>query len=186
MSSATPKVAGTPSSRRSSSISSHPHTANITKGATARSAINPRVSSTLNSPRRTTFKSPTPPPASQDAVEVLSASLKRETEEKERVCGRAPSLPLVVLNYSQLLVQLQNKDQTITTLTEENANFSTALNTAEARLYEFYTEQSRMEEEMAARIEVTEKLRAQVRELEKEKRDLHRRYNEQVGLQRST
>lgn len=91
-----------------------------------------------------------------------------------------------MLNYSQLLVQLQNKDQTITTLTEENANFSTALNTAEARLYEFYTEQSRMEEEMAARIEVTEKLRAQVRELEKEKRDLHRRYNEQVGLQRST
>jgi len=43
-----------------------------------------------------------------------------------------------------------------------------------------------MEEEMAARIEVAEKLRAQVRELEKEKRDLHRRYNEQVGLQCST
>jgi hypothetical protein len=40
-----------------------------------------------------------------------------------------------------------------------------------------------MEEEMATRIEVTEKLRAQVRELEKEKRDLHRRYNEQVGPQ---
>jgi predicted nuclease with TOPRIM domain len=77
---------------------------------------------------------------------------------------------------------LQNKDQTITTLTEENANLSTALNTAESRLYEFYTEQARMEEEMSARIEVAEKLRAQVRELEKEKRDLHRRYNEQVGL----
>jgi len=77
---------------------------------------------------------------------------------------------------------LQNKDQTITTLTEESANLSTALNTAESRLYEFYTEQARMEEEMSARIEVAEKLRAQVRELEKEKRDLHRRYNEQVGL----
>jgi len=80
---------------------------------------------------------------------------------------------------------LQNKEQTITTLIEENANFSTALNMAETRLYEFYTEQARMEEEMAARIEVTEKVRAQVRELEKEKRDLHRRYNEQVGSQRS-
>jgi predicted nuclease with TOPRIM domain len=78
---------------------------------------------------------------------------------------------------------LQNKDQTIKTLTEENANFSTTLNTAEARLYEFYTEQARMEEEMSARIEVTEKLRTQVRELEKERRDLHRRYNEQVSPQ---
>jgi hypothetical protein len=76
---------------------------------------------------------------------------------------------------------LQNKDQTIKTLTEENANFTTVLNTAEARLYEFYTEQARMEEEMSARIEVTEKLRAQVRELEKERRDLHRRYNEQTA-----
>jgi predicted nuclease with TOPRIM domain len=85
------------------------------------------------------------------------------------------------LNYSQLLVHLQNKDQTITTLTEENANISTALNTAEAQLYDFFTEQARMEEEMSARIEVAEKLRTQSRELEKEKRDLHRRYNEQVS-----
>ncbi|KAH9969010.1 hypothetical protein BC827DRAFT_1121006 [Russula dissimulans] len=162
-SSAAPKVAGSSPSRRPSSISSHPNAAGITKGATARSAINPRVSASLNSPRRSTLKSPTPPPASQDASEVLAASLKRETEEKER-----------------LLVQLQNKEQTITTLTEENVNFSTALNTAETRLYEFYTEQARMEEELSARIEVTEKLRAQVRELEREKRDLHRRYNEQT------
>lgn len=81
----------------------------------------------------------------------------------------------------QLLVQVQDKDQTIKTLAEENANFSTALNAAEARLYEFYTEQTRMEEEMSARIEVAEKLRTQVRELEKERRDLHRRYNEQVS-----
>jgi hypothetical protein len=34
---------------------------------------------------------------------------------------------------------------------------------------------------MAARIEVAEKLRTQVRELEKEKRDIQRRYNEQVS-----
>lgn len=40
-----------------------------------------------------------------------------------------------------------------------------------------------MEEEMAARMEVAEKLRTQVRELEKEKRDIQRRYNEQVGPQ---
>ncbi|KAI0304930.1 hypothetical protein BC826DRAFT_947161 [Russula brevipes] len=165
MSSATPRVAHSSSSRRPSSISSHPHAVPITRGATARSAINPRVSASLNSPRRTAFKSPTPPPGGPDAPDALAASLKRETEEKER-----------------LLVQLQNKDQTITTLTEENANFSTALSTAEARLYEFYTEQARMEEEMSARIEVTEKLRVQIRELEKEKRDSHRRYDEQTAI----
>ena len=33
---------------------------------------------------------------------------------------------------------------------------------------------------MAARLEIVEKLRNQVSELEKEKRDLHKRYNEQV------
>lgn len=38
-----------------------------------------------------------------------------------------------------------------------------------------------MEDELSARIEVVEKLRLQVRDLEKEKRDIHRRYNEQVG-----
>lgn len=149
-----------PPPRRNPSV----HSNSITKGATARSAVNPRVSSSLNSPRRSTFKSTTPPPDAPDAQDALAASLKQETEEKER-----------------LLVQLQNKDQTIKTLTEENANFSTALNTVEGRLYEFYTEQARMEEEMAARIEVTEKLRTQVRELEKERRDLHRRYNEQTS-----
>jgi len=55
-----------------------------------------------------------------------------------------------------------------------------ALNSAESRLNDLYADQARMEEEMAARIEVTEKLRGQVRELEREKRDLQRRYNEQV------
>lgn len=38
-----------------------------------------------------------------------------------------------------------------------------------------------MDEELSARIEVAEKLRSQVRELEKEKRDVHRRYNEQTA-----
>ena len=39
-----------------------------------------------------------------------------------------------------------------------------------------------MEEDLAARIEVIDKLRSQVRELEKEKRDTQRRYNEQVRI----
>lgn len=82
----------------------------------------------------------------------------------------------------QLLVQLQTKDQTISTLTAENNSTQSSLNAAETRLNEFYADQARMEEEMSARIEVAEKLRNQVRELEKEKRDVQRRYNEQVSI----
>ncbi|THH30068.1 hypothetical protein EUX98_g4127 [Antrodiella citrinella] len=81
----------------------------------------------------------------------------------------------------QLLVQLQDKEQSITTLKTENDNLSSALHSAESRLAELYADQSRMEEEMAARIEVVEKLRNQVRDLEKEKRDVQRRYNEQTA-----
>ena len=80
------------SSRRSPSISSPPHSTTINRGATARSAINPRVSASLNSPRRS-LKSTTPPPVGPDAQDALAASLRRETEEKERVYGRVPSLP---------------------------------------------------------------------------------------------
>jgi len=47
-------------------------------------------------------------------------------------------------------------------------------------LAELYADQRRAEDELAARIEVIEKLRSQIRELEKEKRDIQRRYNEQV------
>ena len=79
-------------------------------------------------------------------------------------------------------MQLQTKDQTISTLTGENDIIQSALNTAETRLNEFYADQGRMEEEMATRIEVAEKLRSQVRELEKEKRDIQRLYNEQVSV----
>lgn len=90
--------------------------------------------------------------------------MKQETDHKE-----------------QLLVQLQNKDQIISNLTAENDDLTSALNTTEQRLNELYTEQSRSEVELAQRIDISDKLRTQVRELEKEKRDIHRRYNEQTA-----
>ncbi|KAJ7492514.1 hypothetical protein FB451DRAFT_535856 [Mycena latifolia] len=132
----------------------------IARGATARSAASPRVSSSLApaAARRTSLKA-TPP----EARDALSASLKEETDQKE-----------------QLLVQVQNKDQTIATLSAENANLTSALNAAEIRINELYTDQSRSELDFAQRIEISENLRAQVRELEKEKRDVQRRYNEQT------
>ncbi|EIN14183.1 hypothetical protein PUNSTDRAFT_80329 [Punctularia strigosozonata HHB-11173 SS5] len=152
-----------PNSRpvRSPSVSTTPALSGVlAKGATARSALNPRTSS-LKSPTRTSFsRGGTPPLGGND----MSESLMRETEEKE-----------------QLLVQLQNKEQAVSELTAENDHLSSALNAAEGRLAELYTDQARQEEEMATRLEVMEKLRIQARELERDKRELQRRYNEQTS-----
>ncbi|KAI1793883.1 hypothetical protein LXA43DRAFT_971543 [Ganoderma leucocontextum] len=157
----------TPASRRSPPSSTSPPSSSIAKGATARSAASSRVSASLNSPvRRQSIIKPNGAPStpSGETRESLSASLKEETEKKEK-----------------LLVKLQDKDATITQLSAENVNLTSALNGAESRLQELYADQGRMEEEMVARMEVAEKLRTQVRELEKEKRDLQRRYNEQTA-----
>ena len=85
------------------------------------------------------------------------------------------------IKYHQLLVRLQDKDQLISNYVTENINLTSSLTAAETRLNELYAEQSRWEMELAQRIDISEKLREQVRDLEKEKRDIQRRYNEQVG-----
>ncbi|KIJ68332.1 hypothetical protein HYDPIDRAFT_24621 [Hydnomerulius pinastri MD-312] len=171
MATTAPARATPPPSRRSShSTSTSPPTTTVTRSASsARSALATAraTGSSLNSgvSRRASVKGTSGSLGSTpESREVLSASLKHETEKKE-----------------QLLVQLQNKDQTIVGLTGENDNLMSSLNAAESRLNELYADQARTEEEMAARIEVADKLRAQVRELEKEKRDIQRRYNEQTS-----
>ncbi|KAK0233254.1 hypothetical protein IW262DRAFT_1451807 [Armillaria fumosa] len=150
--------------RRVSSASSPspPPPPSIARGATARSAMSPRVSSNLKPApaRRGSIKGP----STSSAGESLSDFLKHETEQRE-----------------QLLVQLQDKEQTILALGSENHQLTTALNAAEVRLNELYAEQSRSEIELAQRIDISEKLRDQVRELEKERRDIQRRYNEQTA-----
>ncbi|GLB36257.1 hypothetical protein LshimejAT787_0305450 [Lyophyllum shimeji] len=154
-----------PPARRPLSASPTPPST-LARGPSARSAASPRVASSLNSAansRRVSSKAAPSPPVNGETPEALSASLKQETDQKE-----------------QLLVQVQNKDQTIATLTAENSNLTSALSAAETRLNELYAEQSRFEIELAQRIDIAEKLRSQVRELEKEKRDLQRRYNEQT------
>lgn len=75
---------------------------------------------------------------------------------------------------------MENKEQSILQITKENDQLSSSLKTAESRLVELYADQRRAEDEFGARLEVIEKLRSQVRELEKEKREIRRRYNEQV------
>ncbi|KDQ63628.1 hypothetical protein JAAARDRAFT_119974 [Jaapia argillacea MUCL 33604] len=125
--------------------------------------MSPRVPASGAPARRGSVKAATPHPIGETR-ETLAESLRRETEEKE-----------------QLLVKLQNKEQLITTLTTESDKLSSALNAAEGRLTELYTDQSRMEDEMAGRIDVIDKLRIQARDLEKEKRELQRRYFEQTA-----
>ena len=166
-----------------------PQTSSLPRGATARAAASARLSQSVNGPaaRRGSLKG-NPPPAhtpAEGSREALSVSLKLETEEKEKVrlrvrfVGRQRS-ESTDRRVSQLLVQLQDKDQIIASLRTENDNLSSALHAAETRVSEQYADQGRMEEDLAARIEVIDKLRSQVRELEKEKRDGQRRYNEQV------
>lgn len=138
------------------------HTASIARGATARSAVSPRVPSPLNSAANRRISTNTTLP-SQETNEALLASLKQETDQKE-----------------QLLLQLQDKDQTIASLTGDVESLTSTIHTTETRLNELYNEQARSEAEMAQRIDIADKLRSQIREMEKEKRDTQRRYNEQT------
>lgn len=71
-------------------------------------------------------------------------------------------------------------EQTVTTLMQEDDGVKSALHAAEERLTDFYTSQSRMEDEMAARLDLVDRLRAQIQDLERENRDVTKRYNEQV------
>ena len=71
-------------------------------------------------------------------------------------------------------------EQTVTSTTQENDTLTSALASAESRLGEFYGEQARMEEEMAGTLEVIDRQREAMKDMEREKRDVLRRYNEQV------
>lgn len=55
-----------------------------------------------------------------------------------------------------------------------------SLATSEKQLLDAYNEHSRMEDELCTHQAVTEKLREQLKEADREKRDLGRRYQEQV------
>ncbi|KAF9056294.1 hypothetical protein BJ165DRAFT_1556329 [Panaeolus papilionaceus] len=148
-----------PTPTRRLAPSPSPISPNLARSATARSAPSPRLSS-INTPtaRRSAHKSTPSATNSADVNEALTASLKQETDQKE-----------------------QDKEQTLNTYVKENIALSSSLNSAETRLNELYAEQSRWEMELAQRLDIAEKLREQVRELEKEKRDIQRRYNEQTA-----
>ncbi|KIO31827.1 hypothetical protein M407DRAFT_217076 [Tulasnella calospora MUT 4182] len=155
-----------------SSPSTNSQLSAVRGGTTARSAVSPRVAAgpLSTSAKRSSIRgSPTPsvvPTSDYSKVtpESLEIALKRETEEKEA-----------------LLIRIQEHEQTISAANQANGSLTFALASAETRLVELYAEQSRMEEELAAKLEIIEKLRIQVKELEKEKRETIRRYNEQTA-----
>ncbi|KAG8843510.1 hypothetical protein FRB96_004017 [Tulasnella sp. 330] len=143
----------------------------IRGGATARSVVSPRPGplSTPAAKRASARAVVSPPPIVDDELEkasrdAIAAALKRETEEKEA-----------------LLLRIQSHEQTIGNTSEDNKNLTSSLSVAESRLAELYADQTRMEEDMAAKLGVIDKLRIQVKDLEKEKRDFARRYNEQTA-----
>ncbi|KAF9513429.1 hypothetical protein BS47DRAFT_1485651 [Hydnum rufescens UP504] len=165
-----PVMRGTPVAAPSRSSQSPSNFAS--PGGVARAALSssragappaPRRSSLRASPSRPSSRGGAGSPDHPSSRDSISASLAREIEEKEA-----------------LLVKLQEQEIVITTLNNENAAFLSAVAAAETRLGELYAEQTRMEDEMVARHEVADKLRTQIRDLEKEKRDLQRRYNEQT------
>lgn len=163
----------------------NPPASSLPRGATARAAASARLS-TAGTPaaRRASLKGAVQPAPALNGNnrESLAASLKQETEEKEKVSLFRDRQFVGDINPSlQLMVQVQDKDQIISTMKSENDNLQSALHAAETRLTEMYADQGRMEEDLAARIEVIDKLRNQTRDLEREKREMQRRYNEQVG-----
>lgn len=157
----------------------------ISRGGTARSAVPHRISPQNPTTNRRSasrqIASPLPV-VSGEAHEALTTFLKQETDQKEQVRSCKPACYVKVNNVfrTKLLVQLQDKEQLVAKCITENNNLTSALSAAETRLNELYTEQSRWEMEIVQRMDIAEKLREQVREVEKEKRDLQRRYNEQV------
>ncbi|KAG6895733.1 hypothetical protein C0992_012962 [Termitomyces sp. T32_za158] len=153
---ATSTARAPPPARRTISASPTPSA----RGSLARSAVSFRPPSSINSASGSRRALLIKTPSAGETAESLSASLQQETEQKE---------------------QVQDKDQIVASLTVENNELASALSAAETRFNELYAEQSRSEFELAQRIDVAEKLRSQVRDLEKEKRDIQRRYNEQTA-----
>ncbi|CAE6463576.1 unnamed protein product [Rhizoctonia solani] len=103
--------------------------------------------------------------------EVLEGVLRREVEEKE-----------------ELMMRLASRDDAIAKLESRIANLDTNMLQGESRLSELYADQERweaerakLEREIAKKTTVIDKLRIQLRELEKENRECTRRLTEQAA-----
>ncbi|KAF8313809.1 hypothetical protein DL93DRAFT_2228267 [Clavulina sp. PMI_390] len=156
----------TSSTTSSSPLSSSPRITRPAAPAPKRGTANGATAATARStsPRRSSDRgSGAASPDRPTSRSSFYASLARETEEKEA-----------------LLVRVQELEATINGLNTTNTTLHTSITDAEVRIAELYDDQARMEDELASRNVVTEKLRNEIHELEKEERDLRKRYNDQT------
>lgn len=96
--------------------------------------------------------------------EVLASLVQRYQDELDRALELA-----------------QAKDDDAARVEEDRVRLEKDLDTAKRRIDELLNEQARMEDELSGRIEVLDNLRANVRELEREKKEATKRYREQVS-----
>ncbi|EEB93298.1 hypothetical protein MPER_08068, partial [Moniliophthora perniciosa FA553] len=140
-----------------STTQKRPVSSPISRGATARSATSsPRVSSSL-----TTRRTPTPSKLATASNGTANESLKEDTERIEQVqllhdYHQVNSNFRMTTSYQHYMPQKSGSMICITSRIARKWNWRSG-------------------------IEVADKLRTQVRELEKEKRDVLRRYNEQTA-----
>ncbi|KAG8966079.1 hypothetical protein FRC03_012563 [Tulasnella sp. 419] len=173
MASATTARSSTPLSRRSANSPASPPTGTIPRTTvSARSAVSPRVAQgPLSSHARRGSRASLPLNTLNSDKEVAGASretlealLKQEQDEKE-----------------QLLLKTQNHEQTIVNSVKEVETLTSHLKAAESRLAELDADQERMEKEAAEKDQVIDLLRGQIKELEREKRELRKRYEDQTS-----
>ena len=81
----------------------------------------------------------------------------------------------------QALEQAQARDDHAARAEEDRTRLSKDIDASKRRIDELLSEQARMEDELSGRIEVLDKLRANVRELEREKKEATKRYREQAS-----
>jgi hypothetical protein len=119
-----------------------------------------------------------------DATMSVDGTLLRLTSD-EILAAPHEVLASLVQRYQdeldQALEQTQAKDDHAARAEEDRARLGKDLDTAKRRIDELLNEQARMEDELSGRIEVLDKLRANVRELEREKKEATKRYREQVS-----
>ncbi|KAG8724253.1 hypothetical protein FRC09_020617 [Ceratobasidium sp. 395] len=166
-----PPVLSSSASSASSSAQGTAKASPLARGATARAAVPPPPSrgGSANGIKR---GSPVPDRSASPAMsEALEGALRREVEEKE-----------------ELMMRLASRDESIAELQGQIKEMRATMGQGEGRLAELYADQERweaeragLEEDIAKKNNVIDKLRIQLRELEKENRDSTRRLTEQAA-----
>ncbi|KAG8840648.1 hypothetical protein FRB91_005841, partial [Serendipita sp. 411] len=158
--------------------STPPGTTLVAKGSISRSSPTPKVPPPV---RRSTHNSRPSSSLSNSRDGAKDASRAKSPENGLIAPANALETDAEIGSHDELRLRIQDLDNTVSTLAADNAKLQTSLTQTENRLTEFYADQARMDNELAVRHELAEKLRGQLREFEREKRELTRRYNEQTA-----